>query len=110
MCAAGNDNLNNDNDSKNIIIKDTKLYVPVVTLSAKNNQTQSKRITKGFERSLYWNQYKTKRENKNITNEYKYFLESNFVGVSGLLVLVYLNKQWCKTNDLKLDGITYQKT
>ena len=93
LCAAGNDNLNNDNDSKNIIIKDTKLYVPVVTLSAKNNQTQSKRITKGFERSLYWNQYKTKRENKNITNEYKYFLESNFVGVSGLLVLVYLNKQ-----------------
>ena len=29
---------------------------------------------------------------KNTTNEYRYFLESNFVGVHRLLVLVYLNE------------------
>ena len=32
---------------------------------------------------------KQKSENKNTTNEYRYFLESNFVGVKRLLVLVY---------------------
>ena len=33
-----------------------------------------------------------KSENKNTTNEYSYFLESNFVGVNRLFVFVYLNK------------------
>ena len=39
-------------DSNNIIftIKDTKLYVPVVTLSARDNQKLSKPHSKGFER------------------------------------------------------------
>ena len=31
-----------------------------------------------------------KSENKNTTNEYGYFIESNFSGVSNLFVLVYL--------------------
>ena len=30
--------------------------------------------------------------NKNTTNEYRYFLESNFVGVNTLFVLVYTNQ------------------
>ena len=92
LSAAGNDNVinNNTNANNNILtIKDTILYVPVVTLSAKDNQKLSKRISKGFEKSLYWNEYKTKSENKNTVNEYRYFLESNFVGVNRLSVLVY---------------------
>ena len=28
---------------------------------------------------MYWNEYKTKYENKNTTNEYKHFVESYFV-------------------------------
>ena len=55
LSAVGNDN--NDANSNNIIfiIKDTKLYVPVVTLSAKSNQKLTKLLSKGFERSLYSN-------------------------------------------------------
>ena len=45
-------------------IKDTKFYSPVVTLSAKDNQKLLKVLSKGFERSVYWNEYKTKTENK----------------------------------------------
>ena len=41
---------------------------------------------------MYWNEYKTKSENKNTANEYKYFLKSNFVGINRLLVLIYLNR------------------
>ena len=73
-------------------MKDTKLYVSVVTLSAKDNQKLSKRLSKGYERSIYWNEYKTKSDNENTTNEYRYFIESNFVGVNILFVIVYLNE------------------
>ena len=48
-------------------------------------------LAKGFEKSVYWNEYKTKSENKNTINEYRYFLKSNFAGVNRLFVLVYLN-------------------
>ena len=85
----------NDNDNENNIIftiKDTKFYVPVVTLSSRENQNLSKLLSKGFERSAYWNESKTTSGNKNTANEYRYFLQSNFVGVDRLLLLVYTNQ------------------
>ena len=39
--------------------------------------TLSKLLSKGFERSVCWNEYKTKSENKNAANEFRYFLKSN---------------------------------
>ena len=85
---SGTDNVNG-NDSDNIIftIKDTKL----VTLSARGNRKLSKLLSKVFERSVYWNEYKRKSDNKNTTNEFRYFLESNFVGINRIFVSVYLN-------------------
>ena len=93
LFVAGTDNANGNNDDNNIIftIKDTKLYVTVVTLSARDNQKLSKLLSKGFEISAYWNEYKTKSDNKYTTNEFRYFLESNFVVVNRLFVLVYNN-------------------
>ena len=41
---------------------------------------------------MYWNEYKTKSKNKNMTNEYRYYLESNFVGVNRQFLLIYLNQ------------------
>ena len=78
-------------------MKDTKLYIPVVTLSVRDNSKLSKLLSKGYDRSVYWNEYKTKSKNKNTTNEYRYFLESNLVGVSRLFVSIYLNRN----NDVK---------
>ena len=57
---------------------------------------------------MYWNEYKTKSENKTTRNEYRYFIESNFVGVNRLLVLVYSNQD-NDAKDLKLEDIIYQK-
>ena len=56
-------------------IKDTKFYISVVALSAKDIQKLLKRLSKRFERLVYLNEYKTKSENTNTTNEYRYFLE-----------------------------------
>ena len=67
LSVAGNENdISNNENANNIIFtnKDTKLYVLVVTLSARDNQKLSKLLSKGFERSNYWNEYKTKCENK----------------------------------------------
>ena len=33
-----------------------------VTLSAKDNQKLSKRLSKGFERSVFWNEYERKSQ------------------------------------------------
>ena len=55
-----------------LAIKDTQRYVPVVTLSAQENQKLKKKklLSKRFERSLYWNDCKTKSESKHSRNEY----------------------------------------
>ena len=65
----------------------------VVTLSARDNQKLLKLLNKGLERSVYWNEYETKSENKNTTMKYRYILELNFVGVNRLSVLVYSNQE-----------------
>ena len=70
----------------------TKLYVPVVTLSPRNNQKLSKPLSKGSERSVYLNEYETKSNNKNTRNEFRFFVESNLVGVNRLIVLAYTNQ------------------
>ena len=54
LSTAGADNINGNNDDNNIIftIKDTKLYVSVVTLSARDNQKLSKCLHKGLKKSV----------------------------------------------------------
>ena len=55
------------------IINDTKLYVPVVTLSKEDNKDFIEQQNKGFQRSVYWNEYKTKEINENAdANVFKY--------------------------------------
>ena len=38
---------------------------------------------------MYWNEHKTKSEYNDTVDKYKYFLESNFAGVTRLYVLNY---------------------
>ena len=73
MSAPGDDN--DVANSNNIVFtnKETKLYVYVVTLLSKDNQKLSKRLSKVFERSLERDGFKTKCENKDTTNEHRYF-------------------------------------
>ena len=44
--------------------KDTKVFAPAANLSGKDNQKLPKFLDKGFERSVFWNKYKTNSENK----------------------------------------------
>ena len=110
LSASGNkNNINEDANVNNIIftIKDTKIYVPVVTLSARDNQKLSKRLSKGFEGSVFWNEYKMESDNKNTTNELINFLESNFVGVNRLFEFIQIEIIILK--DFLLENIIFQK-
>ena len=87
----GTDNADVNADNIIFSIKDTKLYILVVTLSAKENQKLSKLLSKWIERLVYWNECKANSENKNMkNNNCKYFVKSNFVGVNRLFVLIQL--------------------
>ena len=87
LSAAGN---GNTNANPNNIISLSKTLNS--TLSVKDNQKLSKLLSKRFEKTVYQTEFKTKSENKNTTNEYRYFLESNFFGANRLFVLVYSNQ------------------
>ena len=73
------------------IINHTKLYVPVVTLSKEDNKDFIEQQNKGFQRSIYWNEYKTKEETENAdANAVKYInLDPSFQGVNRLFLMAY---------------------
>ena len=73
------------------IINDTKLYVPVVTLSKEDSKDFIEQQNKGFRRSIYWNEYKTKEINEDAdANVFKYInLDPSFQSVNRLFVMAY---------------------
>ena len=77
------------------IINDTKLYVPVVTLSKEDNKDFIEQQNRGFQRSIYWNEYKTKEQTENAdANVFKYInLDPSFQGVNRLFIMVYNNTE-----------------
>ena len=95
--------------NSNIIIfniKDTKLHIPVVTLSARDNKKLSKLLSKRFERSDR-NKYKTKSENKNTTNEYTFSNQILLELIDCLFYFIQIMMTMLK--DLMLKNIIYQK-
>ena len=71
----------------------TKLYVLVVTLSTKDNNNLTKQSDEGFKRPVYWNEYKSNIETKNldVNNVTRFPLDASFQGVNRLFVLAFDN-------------------
>ena len=74
-------------------IKNTKLYVLSVTLSTKDNAKLVKLLEEGFKRPVYWNEYQTKIETRDLDNNNltRFPLDASFQGVRRLFVLVTQN-------------------
>ena len=72
-------------------ITNTKLYFPIVTLSSKDNARLAKLLEEGFKRLVYWNEYQTKIESKNLdnSNRTRFPLDASFQGVRRLFVLAF---------------------
>ena len=88
---AGGDNANNRETT--FKITSTKLCVPIVTLSTKDNVNLTKQLNEGFRRSVYRNEYKSKIETKNLDNDNiaRFCLDASFQGVNRLFVLAFDN-------------------
>ena len=51
---------------------ETKLYVPVVTLSTENDRTLLEQLRTWFKRSIKWNKYRSEKTNQTQNNNLNY--------------------------------------
>ena len=74
-------------------ITNTKLYLPIVILSSKDNVKLAKLLEDGFNRTVYWNEYQTKKETRNLDNNNftRFPLDASFQGFRRLFVLSFDN-------------------
>ena len=56
-------------------IKDTKLYVPAVTLSTGDNNKLLEQLRTGFERTIKWNKYRSKMTSQKKNNNLNYLID-----------------------------------
>ena len=95
------------------------MYVPVVNLSKEDNEDFIEQLDKGFQRSIYWNEYKTKEinaavDNNNPANSVRYInLDPSFQGVNRLFIMAYdaTDNQYNRNNRRKyyLPRIDFKK-
>ena len=74
-------------------ITNTKLYVPIVTLSSKDNVKLVKLLEEGLKRPAQWNEYQTKIETRHLDNNNltRFPLDASFTGVRRLFALNFNN-------------------
>ena len=72
-------------------ITDTKLYVPVVTLSTQENTKFFQQLKSGFKRVINWNKYLSKPELLAQNPNLNHLVEPNFQGINRLFVLAFEN-------------------
>ena len=73
-------------------ITDTKLYVPVITLSTENDKKLLEQLTTGFKRTIKWNRNRSEMTNQTTNNNLNYFIDPTFNKVNRLFVLSFKNE------------------
>ena len=70
-------------------IDDTKLYVPVVTLSTQENAKLLQQLKSGFRRVINWNKYLSKPELLAQNTNLNHLVEPSFQGINRFFVLAF---------------------
>ena len=70
-------------------ITDTKLYVPVVTLSKENDIKLLEQLKSGFKRTIKWNKYRSQMTLQPQNNNLNYLIDPTFAYVNRLFVLSF---------------------
>ena len=81
----------NPNQNATFAITDTKLYLPVVTLSTQENTKFLQQLKSGFKRVINWNKYLSKPELLAQNPNLNHLVEPSFQGVNRLFVLAFEN-------------------
>ena len=79
------------NQNATFAITNTKLYVPVVTLSTQENTKFFQQLKSGFKRVINWNKYLSKPELLAQNPNLNHLVEPSFQGVNRLFVLAFEN-------------------
>ena len=79
----------NQNQNATFAITDTKLYVPVVTLSTQENTKFFQQLKSGFKRVINWNKYLSKPELLAQNPNLNHLVEPSFQGINRLFVLAF---------------------
>ena len=70
-------------------IKDTKLYIPVVTLSKEHDIKFLGKLKSGFKKTIKWNKYRSQMTIQNNNNNLNYLIDLTFTKVNRLFVLSF---------------------
>ena len=81
--------ITDSNGAATFAITDTKLYVPVVTLSTQENNKFLQQLKSGFKRVVNWNKYLSKPELLAQNPNLNHLVEPSFQGVNRLFVLAF---------------------
>ena len=73
-------------------IKDTKLYVLVVSLSTQDDDKFLEQLKSGFKRTIKWNKYRSHVTKQTKTNNVNYLIDPTFIKVNRLFVLSFENE------------------
>ena len=93
--------ITNSNGVRTFAITDTKLYVPVVTLSKQENTKFLQQLKSGFKRVINWDKYLSKPELIRRNPNLNHLVEPSFQGINKLFVLAFENDE---------DRIDHEKT
>ena len=73
-------------------IKDTKLHLPVITLSTQDDNEFLEQLNTGFKRTIKWNKWRPEMSNQTKSNNLNYLIDPTFVRVNILFVLSFENE------------------
>ena len=75
-------------------ITDTKLYVPIVTLSTQDNAKLFQQLKSDFKRTINWNKHQAKVTVQQQNRYLDFLIDPSFQGVNRLFALSFENKWW----------------
>ena len=70
-------------------ITDTKLYVPVATLSKENDTKLSEQLKTRFKRTIKWNKYRSQTTVQSNSNNLNYIIDPTLTNVNRLFFLSF---------------------
>ena len=82
------------NNPTNAILKitDCKFYVPVVTLSAENDNKLLEQLKTRFKRTIKWNKYRSEMSDQTKNDNLNYLIDLTFTNVNRQFVLSFKNE------------------
>ena len=83
--------ITNSTGAGNFPVIETKLYVPVVTLSTQHNAKLLQQLKPGFKRIINWNKYKSEPKTYEKSRYLHHLINPSFQGVNRFLVLSFEN-------------------